>query len=121
MKLYTTITSEKGKPATKGGNSQIVINLTIDPVKRKEIGNLVLRYDEISGYSVNYFPINANCQSQKINCGKVLLFEEKSEQLKAKEYQNNLNCERIQHFGEQHPLFKSKEMREWRKQKKAEK
>jgi hypothetical protein len=82
MKLYAITTSENGKPVGKGGNRQLEISLTIDPIKRKEIGKLILRYGEKGegeheGYTIFYYPINENCREQKINSGRVLLYQEK--------------------------------------------
>lgn len=75
MKLYATVTSER---ATKGqgGNREIVVNLKIDPVTRKEIGNLVMRCED-NTYTVCYYPINENCTEQKINSGRILLYQTK--------------------------------------------
>lgn len=63
MKLYATVTSERGKPATKGGNSEIVVNLTVG---KREIANIVLRttggsITEIADgntYALEYYPVN---------------------------------------------------------------
>lgn len=76
MKLYATTISERASKG-QGGNKKVIINLKIDPKKRKEIGNLVMTYDDIDGYQVIYYPINENCKEQKVNSGKVELYKEK--------------------------------------------
>ena len=80
MKLYASVSSER---ATKGqgGNKQVTVNLKIDPVARKEIGNLVMRHEN-GIYTVYYYPINENCLEQKLNSGRVLLYETKGEKQK---------------------------------------
>jgi hypothetical protein len=80
MKLYAKIQSER---ATKGqgGNKEIVIDLLIDPVKRMEIGRVVMTCED-DVYTVYYYPINDNCEDQKINSGRVLLYESKGEKQK---------------------------------------
>lgn len=83
MKLYTTSTSERASKG-QGGNKKIVVNLQIDPIKRIEIGNLVMEYDENIGYTVYYYPINDNCREQKINSGRVLLYQTKTKGEKKK-------------------------------------
>ena len=75
MKLYAKTTSERASKG-QGGNNEIVINLTIDPILRKEIGNVVMKYDDLEGYTVYYYPINTNCTDQKLNSGRVLLYQE---------------------------------------------
>jgi len=57
MKLYTTATSERGKPATKGGNKKIVIDINIE---RVTIGRVVLRYEDIDTpqYTVYFYPVS---------------------------------------------------------------
>ena len=57
MKLYTTATSERGKPATKGGNREIIIDINIE---RVTIGRLALKYDDInvSNYTVYFYPVS---------------------------------------------------------------
>ena len=72
------ITSDRASKG-QGGNNKIIINLTIDNKERKEIGNLVMTYDESTGYQVIYYPINDNCREQKINSGKVELYTTKRE------------------------------------------
>ena len=57
MKLYTTATSERGKPATKGGNREIVIDINIE---RVTIGRVGLKYDAINvpNYTVYFYPVS---------------------------------------------------------------
>ena len=57
MKLYTTATSERGKPATKGGNREIIIDINIE---RVTIGRVVLRYEEVKTpqYTVYFYPVS---------------------------------------------------------------
>jgi len=57
MKLYTTATSERGKPATKGGNREIIIDINIE---RVTIGRLALKYDDINvpHYTVYFYPVS---------------------------------------------------------------
>lgn len=93
MKLYATITSER---ATKGqgGNKLIEITLIIDPVKRKEVGRVIMRYGdkgegEHEGYTIFYYPITSNCEEQKIKNGRILLYQEKGEKQKGEKC---LNC-----------------------------
>ena len=74
MKLYAKTTSERASKG-QGGNKKLEINLTIDDKLRKEIGNLIMTYDNIEGYSVYYYPINSNCVEQKLNSGRVLLYK----------------------------------------------
>lgn len=80
MRLYAKTTSDR---ATKGqgGNKKIVINLTIDPVERMEVGNVVMEHNE-GVYTVIYYPINANCTDQKVNSGRVVLYETKGKKQK---------------------------------------
>lgn len=40
----------------------------------KEIGRLVMTKDD-DVYRVTYYPINSNCREQKLNSGRVLLYE----------------------------------------------
>jgi len=74
MKLYARTTSER---ATKGqgGNKEITIDLLIDPKERKEIGRVVMQYSDLEGYTIYYYPINANCTEQKLNSGRLLLYK----------------------------------------------
>lgn len=78
MKMYTEATSER---ATKGqgGNNKIVINLMLE--NSFEIGNLVFTcttYPKNNDvYELTYYPINENCQNQKINSGKITLYKTK--------------------------------------------
>ena len=67
MKLYTTATSERGKPATKGGNKEIIIDINIE---RVTIGRVVLRYEEVKTpqYTVYFYPVS------DIEGGRTLLF-----------------------------------------------
>jgi len=76
MKLYAITTSERAKKG-QGGNKEITIDLIIDPVKRKEVGRIVMQYSDLEGYIIYYYPINTNCIDQKINSGRVLLYKEK--------------------------------------------
>ena len=74
MKLYATVKSDRASKG-QGGNKEIIVDLTIDPVTRKEIGRLVMQcINDI--YTVYYYPINENCTGQKINSGRVLLYQE---------------------------------------------
>jgi hypothetical protein len=75
MKLYATTTSERASKG-QGGNNKIIVNLIIDPIARKEVGNLVMTYED-GLYTVYYYPINENCKEQKLKGGRVLLYEEK--------------------------------------------
>lgn len=84
MRLYTTVTSDRASKG-QGGNREIVIDLTIDPVKRKTVGRVVLQYGEKGegvheGYTIFYYPIITECKGQKVKDGRVLLFQEKGEQ-----------------------------------------
>lgn len=78
MKLYATTTSERASKG-QGGNKQIIIDLQIDPLERMEIGRVTMNYDKDTGYTVYYYPINENCVDQKINSGRVLLYQSKKE------------------------------------------
>lgn len=84
MKLYSTITGDRGKETGKGDNRQLSINLKIElDGQRLEIGNLILRHGEVgegdhAGFTAYYYPINANCQDQKLNGERVLLYQKKS-------------------------------------------
>lgn len=66
----------EGKKVTKihKENDKIIINLSINPISKKEIGNVVMTYDNFYGYQVYYYPINENCTDQKINSGRILLY-----------------------------------------------
>jgi hypothetical protein len=41
-----------------------------------EIGRVVMACED-DVYTVYYYPINTNCEDQKINSGRVLLYESK--------------------------------------------
>lgn len=81
MKLYATTTSERASKG-QGGNKQLTVNLKIDPEKRMEIGNVVMKYDKDDGYEVYYYPINENCTDQELNGGRVLLYKTKGKRQK---------------------------------------
>ncbi len=83
MKLYATVTSERASKG-QGGNKQITINLQIDPVKRKEVGNLVMRC-EGDHYTIYYYPISDNCTEQELHSGRVLLYQTKGEKQKSEQ------------------------------------
>jgi hypothetical protein len=73
MKLYAIT---KGDRASKGqgSNKELQITLQIDPIERKKVGRVVMScYDNT--YEVYYYPINTNCDGQKINSGRVLLYQ----------------------------------------------
>ena len=74
MKLYATVTSDRASKG-QGGNSRLEIELTIDPVERKEVGRVIMDYTD-NIYSIYYYPINTNCQDQKLNSGRVLLYQQ---------------------------------------------
>lgn len=74
MNLYATTTSERASKG-QGGRNKVVINLQIDPISRKEIGNVVMTHEN-GLYTIYYFPINENCKEQKIKGGRVLLYQE---------------------------------------------
>ena len=73
MKLYATTTSERASKG-QGGNKKIEINLTIDAIKRLEIGTITMEHAD-GIYTIYYYPINTNCVEQKINSGRVLLYQ----------------------------------------------
>lgn len=74
MKLYTTTTSERGKPVSKSGNEKIEIELTID---RVAFGRVIMRYEEANGFTVYYYPITEVTGEG----GRVLFHEEKSKHM----------------------------------------
>jgi len=82
MKLYATTTSERASKG-QGGNNKIVVNIKIDGEKRMEIGNLVLTCTSFPGnktlpkdfFELTYYPINENCTDQKLNSGKITLYQ----------------------------------------------
>lgn len=98
MKLYAKMTSERGKEVTKGGNDKIIINIKIDNNKRFEIGNLVLTCSSFPSntnlpkdfFELTYYPINTNCQDQKINSGKVVLYQTKNKKIDASAYMEDM-------------------------------
>lgn len=66
MKLYATITSDRASKG-QGGNKELVINITVGNISRREIANIVLRtnggslgYDEKNMYALEYYPVNRN-------------------------------------------------------------
>lgn len=91
MKLYATVTSERASKG-QGGNREIVIDLTIDPIKRKTVGRVVMHWGEAGdgdhkGYTIYYYPISTECQGQKFHDGRVLLYQEKGEKQKSENCQ----------------------------------
>lgn len=89
MKLYATVSSER---ATKGqgGHKKVEILLQVDPKLRKEIGRLVMTCEE-DVYTVYYYPINANCEEQDVNSGRVLLYKTKGEKQKGEKCEHGYN------------------------------
>ncbi len=79
MRLYAQTTSERASKG-QGGNDKVLIELTIDPIERKMIGRLSMTCEKLDKdtdlYSVYYYPINEECVGQKINSGRVLLYQE---------------------------------------------
>jgi len=45
MMLYSTITSERGKPATKGGNERMTLHLTSQGNNGNRIDIAIIRYE----------------------------------------------------------------------------
>ncbi len=72
MKLYSHIVSERGKMISKGGNSKLDITITTD---RKEVGRLMVTYDEYELTRIIYYPIGGKG-------GRTILYDEKSEIVK---------------------------------------
>lgn len=63
MKLFTTITSERGKPVTKSGNEAIRITVSDNRINKFDImfdGDKleILRYFDASITTVSYVPEN---------------------------------------------------------------
>lgn len=95
MNLYAKVSSERASKG-QGGHHKVVIDLLIDPVKRKEIGRVVMTHED-DLYTIYYYPINENCVEQKINSGRVLLYQEKilkgKKQKTAKDYGECIVCD----------------------------
>ena len=73
MNLYTIATSERASKG-QGGNKKIVIDILVDAKKRLEVGRVTMDYED-GIYTIYYYPINENCTEQKINSGRVLLYQ----------------------------------------------
>jgi len=65
MKLYATVSSERASKG-QGGNREIVINLKVGNISRREIANIVLRTSggslqdgiDTGKYALEYYPVN---------------------------------------------------------------
>lgn len=84
MNLYATTTSERASKG-QGGNKELVVNLKIDPERRMEIGNIVMKHED-GIYTVYYYPINENCTDQELNSNRILLYETKGKRQKGDYY-----------------------------------
>ena len=104
MKLYATTTSERASKG-QGGNDFLEIKVQ-DKNKHTFLEVTIIPVDDIivmKGYWVD----DENKRSERY-----FQYETK---VKGERQREDDNCRVIQNFGEQHPLFHSKKMKEWRK------
>lgn len=93
MKLYATTTSERASKG-QGGNKEIVIDLTIDPILRKTVGRIVMQANENKGfltagtdYIIKYYPVGG--------IGYQVLYEAKIEHtIKGKQKKDEISAPR---------------------------
>ena len=69
MKLYSTITSRKGKRLGIGDNQEIITELSF---KNKLIGRVVMKDDEVNPFEIYFYPITENTGKG----GRILLHKE---------------------------------------------
>ncbi len=79
MKLYATITSERASKG-QGGHRELVINIKVGNVSRREIANIVLRtsggsLESIDGseYALEYYPVERQDKTLAKNKGRLVL------------------------------------------------
>lgn len=77
--MYIKAISERASKG-QGGNKEIITTLFLE--NKFEVGRVVMTYNEFEGYKIYYYPINENCTEQKINSGRVLLYETKDKKQK---------------------------------------
>ena len=76
--MYVKSTSERASKG-QGGNKEIITTLFLE--NKFEVGRVVMTFED-NKYIVYYYPINENCTEQKINSGRVLLYETKDKKQK---------------------------------------